>query len=93
MKRSLRVLLILVFVLVLGAGHPGCGGKTLCTDACNKANICLTELGLPIQDIYNNCILPCSVQNPAWKSCVLGCDTDAPCLEYAVCLLYCGYWQ
>jgi hypothetical protein len=24
---------------------------------------------------------------------VLGCDTDMDCPQYALCLLYCGYWQ
>ncbi len=93
MKKSTFAFLLIVSVLAAGYAMPGCGGKPVCSEFCNKADICLSELGIPIQDVYDNCLLPCAVQNPAWKSCVLSCDTDAPCVQYAVCLLYCGYWQ
>jgi hypothetical protein len=93
MKRATSAVLAVAMVLAAGIALPGCGGKTVCGEACAKADDCLSQLGIPIQDIYNTCVVPCSYQNIAWKTCVLGCDTDKNCPEYALCLLYCGYWQ
>jgi len=58
-----------------------------------RVNFCLDQLGIPFQDIYAECVYPCNAQNPVWKVCVLHCDIEAGCLDYALCLTSCGYFR
>jgi len=87
------VAVLLCSGLGIAFGLGGCGDDdedetaARCQAACNKIVSCADAFAVPIDLTVQECTEGCKVTIDAQAQCAFDCDTDASCIDYAVCIV------